>query len=163
MRTPSDKALKLLKSVEELNLIPYNDKTGCAIKSWCSGATIGYGHWINVGEWPRFKDGITHEEAEVLFLQDLAPAAAAIGGNVHITLSQNQFDALLMLVFNIGVGAFKSSSLLKLINNAPGSKYPTKEQAWKAFKKNDGVDNKGLINRRSCEWDIWEKSIYNRW
>ena len=165
MRTPSDKALNLLKYVEELNLFPYDDQTGAAITTWCSGATIGYGHWISVDEWPHFCDGITKEDAEVLFLQDLSPTVVCIESNVHVPLDQNQFDALLILVFNIGVGSFRRSSLLKLINNpyCSGSNYPTKELAWKAFKKKDGVVNKGLENRRACEWNIWDRNIYKKW
>ena len=160
MRQPSEQLLALLKTREELNLYPYDDDTGEAIHSWCKGATIGYGHLIPLGEWQKLKNGITKDEAEILFIQDIAPAAACVGNNVHICLTQNKLDALVMLGFNIGCGAFQRSSALKMINGQPGSNYPTLELAWKAF--NNG-GNKGLINRRNCEWNIWTNNIYKGW
>lgn len=163
MRQPSQKALDLLQSVEELNLIPYDDETGRVVKTWCSGATIGFGHLISSDEWRSFENGITREEADALSLRDLAPTVACIGNEVHCPLDQNELDALVLLVFNIGCGAFKRSSVLKMLNDLPGSNYPTLEAAWKAFKKKDGVDNKGLINRRACEWGIWETGTYKKW
>ena len=59
---------------------------------------------------------MTEIEAETLLLQDLAPVEAAINRLVFVPLSQNQFDALCSLIYNIGTGAFARSTLLKLLN-----------------------------------------------
>jgi GH24 family phage-related lysozyme (muramidase) len=163
MRQPSRKALDLLQSVEELNLIPYDDTTGRAVKTWRSGATIGFGHLIASDEWPSFENGITQEEADALFLRYLAPTVECVGNEVHCPLDQNELDALVLLVFNIGCGAFRRSSVLKMLNDLPGSNYPTLEAAWKAFQKQDGKVKPGLFNRRACEWGVWKNGIYERW
>lgn len=83
---------------------------------------------------------------------------------VKTDIKKNKFDALIILIFNIGITAFKNSSVLKLINN-PSAKTPYKnlELAWKAWNKSDHKINKGLINRRNAEWNVYTKGIYQRW
>jgi type VI secretion system secreted protein VgrG len=77
-------------------------------------------------------------------------------------LSQNEYDALVILAFNIGVTSFSKSSLLKLLNGQAGSNYPTLELAWKAFNKDNGKVSNGLTNRRASEWNIFSKNVYKR-
>ena len=87
-----------------------------------------------------------------------------MASNVKSALTQNQFDALVIFVFNIGISAFTSSSVLKLIND-PTAKTGHKdlESAWKAWNKSQGVVNTGLTNRRNAEWKIYSKNKYERW
>ncbi|EPO2918282.1 hypothetical protein ACT7SZ_001512 [Vibrio cholerae] len=61
--------MALLKEIEELRLIPYDDQTGKSISSYVEGATIGYGYLIPKNEWSIYKNGITKEIAEELFLR----------------------------------------------------------------------------------------------
>ena len=159
----SDQAAELIKAIEVLALQPYDDQTGKPIKAWCKGATIGYGHLIGQNEWDLYKNGISKAYADALFRKDAAIREAVVVKAVKADLSQQQFDALVILVFNIGESAFKTSSVLKLINSQPGSKYRTLDDAWKAFNKSQGQINKGLINRRACELDIWHNGAYQRW
>ncbi len=77
-------------------------------------------------------------------------------------LKQNEYDALVILAFNIGVASFSKSSLLKLLNGQAGSNYTTLELAWKAFNKDNGKVSNGLINRRASEWNIYSKNVYKR-
>ena len=65
----SPEGCRLLQSVEELRLLPYDDQTGKTITEWLEGATIGYGYLIPEDEWDIYKDGITREMAETLFLK----------------------------------------------------------------------------------------------
>ena len=79
-------------------------------------------------------------------------------------ISQQQFDASVILAFNIGIGAFKSSSALKLINDPNASTtYDSLESAWKAWNKSQGKVSRGLVNRRNAEWNIYSKGVYERW
>ena len=87
----------------------------------------------------------------------------AAANKVTRPLKVNELDALVVLIFNIGAPAFSKSSLLKMLNGQSGSNYATLEEAWKAFNKDRGQVNKGLVNRRNSEWDIWTKGIYKRW
>ncbi len=158
------KGINLLKSIEQLATKPYDDQTGKDITEWVEGATIGYGHLISKADWPKYKDGITDTQAITLLNSDLKPFVNSVKTKVTAKLTQNEFDALVILAFNIGVTAFQNSSALKLVND-PNAKtaYNSLELAWKAWKKSQGVVNKGLINRRQAEWNIYSKGIYQKW
>ena len=160
----SAKGSDLLKSIEQLRFDPYDDQTGKSISSWVKGATIGYGHLIASGEWNKYMDGITQDQADTLFMRDLEPFVNAVRSKVTAEISQNQFDALVIFVFNIGVNGFSTSSALKLVNDpAAVTDYPSLEAAWKAWNKSQGKVMQGLVNRRNAEWDIYSKNIYQRW
>lgn len=81
----------------------------------CPGGerTIGYGHVILPHE---IFEVITEEEAEALLKKDIEIAEEAINKYVVVPLTQNRFDALVSFVFNVGVKAFKQSTLLKKLN-----------------------------------------------
>lgn len=153
-----------LKDVEQLRLMPYNDQTGREITSWIDGATIGYGHLISETKWPLYQGGVNHEQAELIFEEDLVPYAQAVSRAISTPLAQHQFDAAVILAYNIGTNAFSSSSAVKLINDPDAeTPYSTLEAAWKAFNRSQGVVNRGLVNRRAAEWDMYSKGEYRRW
>lgn len=159
-----ESGIALLKWIEKLRLLPYDDQTGKKITAWCKGATTGYGYLIPIGEWSKYKDGITQEQAESLLLETLTPFEDAISSLVKIRLHQNEFDALILLIYNIGIQQFSASSLLRMLND-PNiiTKFSSIEKAWKAFNKSQGRVNQGLINRRNAEWDIYSVGLYNTW
>ena len=74
--------------------------------------TIGYGHTKNVYQGMC----ISKEQAEQLLKEDLKHFEASVSQLVTVKLSQAQFDALVSFTFNVGVGAFKKSTLLRLVN-----------------------------------------------
>ncbi|MGD8784662.1 MAG: glycoside hydrolase family protein [Thioalkalispiraceae bacterium] len=160
----SRKATDLLKAIEGLRLKPYNDQTGKTIHRWVKGATIGYGHLIARRAWKQYKHGITRSAAEALFNTDLAPFVAKVQDSISANILQQEFDALVILTFNIGRTAFGNSSVRRLINN-PGANtsYPNLEKAWKAWNKSQGRYNRGLANRRHAEWKMYTKGVYQRW
>tara|TARA_B100001063_G_scaffold246599_1_gene286510 strand:- start:2244 stop:3137 length:894 start_codon:yes stop_codon:yes gene_type:complete len=160
----SEKGKELLKSVEELRLTTYDDQTGESITSWVKGATIGYGHLIARSEWSIYENGITADQADALFESDLEPFVRAVNEKVTVPLTQNQFDAAVMLAFNIGIAGFSNSSAVTLINDSEAStSYPDLESAWKAWNRSQGAVSRGLINRRNAEWDVYSKGIYKQW
>lgn len=154
----------MLKSIEKLRTKSYDDQTGNEIKTWVEGGTIGYGHLIAKVEWEKYKNGITESQAFILFKSDLAPFEKKVKSLVKVPLSQNQFDALAMLAFNIGESAFSSSSILKLVNDhSTKTPYSSLEKAWMAWNKSRGKVMGGVVNRRRAEWNIYSKNIYQRW
>lgn len=160
----SDTAMDFMKGVEQLRTQPYDDQTGRDIDQWVRGATIGYGHLISADEWPQYAAGISAARAEDLFREDLAPFVQLINDTVTAVLQQHQFDALVILCFNIGAKALRESSVLKLVNDPNAqTNYPDLEAAWKAWNKSQGRVSQGLINRRNAEWNIYSKNIYQRW
>jgi GH24 family phage-related lysozyme (muramidase) len=159
----SSQGADLLKSVEALHLKPYDDQTGRDITAWCEGATIGYGHLIKQSEWPTYAGGFGLAEAQALFDKDQAPFAESVRKVIKVPLLQNQFDALVILAFNIG-DQLNSSSAARLINDPKAqTPYANLESAWKAFNISQGKVMQGLNNRRACEWNIYSKGIYARW
>ena len=75
--------------------------------------TIGVGH-----TGPEVHMGLVWTTAQVdaALQRDLAWAVAAVNADVHVPLTQNQFDALVSLVFNIGAHAFYGSSVRRQLN-----------------------------------------------
>ncbi len=85
--------------------------------------TIGVGHLIHKGVCNRsipsekpYLNGISITQAKKFLKNDLAIAEYAINGVIIVPLTQNQYDALVSFVFNVGVGAFNHSTLKKYIN-----------------------------------------------
>ena len=154
----SEKGIKHLSSWEGCRLFPYDDKTGRKTPYWLPSATIGVGHLIYENEWDKFKDGITEKYAENLLSKDIEYFENVINKKIEVDINQNQFDALVILCFNIGASGFVNSSVRKLIND-PGAntQYDNLESAWKAWNKSGGKIVNGLINRRENEWRLYNE------
>ncbi len=161
----STKGINFLKQVEALRTEPYDDATGEEINNWTRGATIGYGHLIPNNEWEKYKDGIDEDKAEKLLKTDLKPFERVVRRNVTKELDQSQFDALVILAFNIGKSGLRTSSVLKILNGNPGqANYNSLEAAWKAYNRNHtGKVNEGLKNRRRAELKIYNRGNYKVW
>lgn len=161
----SDKGAKLLKEIEVLALQPYDDQEGlksAPIKDWCRGATIGYGFLIPKDEWDKYKNGITEAEADWLFAQKISKFEKAVYDSVKVMQTPNEFDACVILCYNIGIYGFQSSSLCKMLNGQK-TNYKTLDDAWMAWNKSQGKVMSGLTNRRKAELDIYHKGVYKRW
>jgi len=73
---------------------------------------IGYGHTATAREGAR----VSRQDAEALLLYDLIHVSHAVSEHVHAPLNQNQFDALVAFVFNIGEQNFRGSITLRRLN-----------------------------------------------
>lgn len=155
--------IALLKTLEGLRLKPYDDKTGQPVTEYCQGATIGYGHLIAEKRWPRFKAGISKADAAALLVKDLKTVENTVRHAVIVPLVQHPFDALVLLAYNIGPSKFRTSSAVRMINDpAAVTNYPTLEEAWKAWRRSQGKENPGLVNRRAAEWQLYSQGRYER-
>jgi len=101
----SERGIDLLKSFEGRELEAYQDIAGV----W----TIGYGH-----TGPDVEPGmrISEREAEALLRKDLRPREDAVDRLASVPLNQNEFDALVSFVYNVGVDAFSGSTARKRLN-----------------------------------------------
>jgi lysozyme len=118
--------IDFLKSEEGCKLKPYLDSKGIP--------TIGYGNtYYEDGTPVTMKDKpITPERAESLFLIILKRFEDFITAIIIKSLTQNQFNALVSLVYNIGTTAFRGSTVLKLVNSNPNDpKIDSAIQMWK--------------------------------
>jgi lysozyme len=79
--------------------------------------SIGVGHLIKENEKHLITATLTDEQVEELLRSDLKWCSEAVESSVRVPLSQNQYDALYSLCYNIGSTAFKNSTVVKRINN----------------------------------------------
>ncbi len=165
----SDEGIEWLKDKEDRvldkrgNHVIYDDATKKPVnpnEPLPKGATIGYGHLVKPGEY--FSNGITERQAIALLRSDIAVAERAVQNNITSNLTQNQYDALVSLAYNIGASAFKNSTVVKYINNPDfhSSIYSDLESAWKAWNRTQGKVSNGLINRRQNEWNLYTGGIF---
>ena len=146
----SNDGLSLLKTWEQAPL------GGFAARAYrCSAGkkTIGWGHVITPID--NIKEPIDIIQAENILKNDIRAAEEAVNQYVKAKLPQKRFDALVCLIFNIGVTNFKNSTLLKLLNKYFYDKVPDQFMRWVYVNK---VFVKGLENRRKAEVALWGRS-----
>lgn len=143
----SKAGIHLITSFEDLKLDAYDDGTG----TW----TIGFGTTV-YPEGIRVKQGdyCTVAQAKSFFQHDLRRFQSTINSAVQVTLSQNQFDALVSLSYNIGQNAFKNSTLLKYLN---AGDYQAAAEQFLVWNKGGGQILKGLVRRREVERALFLK------
>lgn len=136
--------LKKLELWESKNgkpeLTAYQDETG----TW----TIGYGFTQGV------KDGdtITEKEADLRLGAELMPYEAALTKAITSPTTQNQFDSMIILAWNIGLNGFLSSSLLRAHNAGDYASAARAFGLWNKVTVNGSkVVSNGLVNRRAKE------------
>jgi lysozyme len=138
--TVSENFTALLISFEKEVLKGYLDPVGIP--------TIGIGHVIRQGEPYKVGQAITREESRKLFKKDTAWAVDAVNRLVTRPVNQNQFDALVSLVFNIGEDAFARSTVLRETNRG---NFAAAAKAFALWNKSRGRVLKGLVRRRKAE------------
>lgn len=138
----SQKGLDLIKKFEGFSDREYICPAG--------KPTIGYGHVILPNE--DFPVPMTRLEGELLLKKDLESRELTLNKFLKVKISQNQFDALISLIYNIGIENFKQSTLLKFINDRLFDKVPDQFRRWKYINK---VVSKGLLARREEEIKLW--------
>lgn len=152
-RAVNAETLEHVKRWEGLKLVAYPDPGSRDGTPW----TIGYGHTSD--GFMKVHKGlkITMKQAEEALVHDLGETAAEIERLVKVPLTDNQFGALVSFAFNVGVGAFAKSTLLKKLNAGQYGAVPTELARWN---KNDGKVMSGLTNRRAAEAGLWAKGAH---
>jgi lysozyme len=143
--TVSNNGLEFLKQKEALRLTAYNLGDG-----W----TIGYGNkfYENGGPVKQF-DTITRARAESLFNNIVKNFASEVNKLVFSKVRQSQFDALVSYAYNRGIGKFRSSNLLKMVNQNPQNE-AIRQQFVIEWGTNQTFKN-ALIERRKKEADLY--------
>lgn len=138
----SKDGMKLTERFESCRLQAYYDLKGVL--------TIGWGHTGSV--YPG--QTITQETADELLRADISSAQNAVNKFITVSLTQNEFDAIVDLVFNIGITVFISSHLTFYLNHGQ------MESAAQEFEKWDhasGIVVAGLLRRRIAERNLFEE------
>ena len=137
----SEEGLSLIKKFEGLELEAYK----CAAGVW----TLGYGHTSGVQEGDVWSEEQANEQLKI----DMHIYADYINDQVTCPLSQNQFDALVSWVFNLGPTNLRNSTLLKVLNSGDYEGVPAQIKRWN---KAGGKVLEGLIRRREAEALLFE-------
>lgn len=131
----SNNGINFLKMLEGCNLTAYKDSGGVL--------TIGFGHTKNV----QLNTTVTYEQAIQLLMSDLIPVITIINAD-NLNITQEQFDALVILIFNIGCGAYQSSTLRQklILGNIIGA-----AAEFTKWYFDNGTPVRGLLIRRLKE------------
>jgi lysozyme len=142
-------ALNTIQQFEGLKLKAYKDSVGI----W----TIGFGNIFNLDTGNPIKEGdeITQETADRWLKIEVDQLQDKMRKVITVPLNDNQWTALTSLAYNIGFGAFKRSTLLRLLN-AGATKQEVANQILR-WNKAGGKEIQGLTNRRKAEYNLYLK------
>lgn len=140
----SKKGLIALASYEALILNLYLDSGG--VKTIGIGSTSSDIKDLNSWGWDR---SITIEQAVDIYQKSLVKYTAALDAALKVEVSQQLYDALVSITYNIGIGAMQKSTFMKRVNSRDTVKRITEAMSW--FCKDNGREVKGLVNRRNKE------------
>lgn len=151
--TVSQDCIELVKKFEGLHKVKDDGMVHayrCPAGKW----TCGYGATRGV------RSGVTwtKEYSEMRLIEDLEEHGKIVKKSVNVPLTQSQYDALTSFVFNLGGGAFRSSTLLKKLNKGMYDDCPEQIMRWNKAKV-DGklIPLRGLTRRRSAEAAIFSR------
>ena len=141
--TPSPAALTLIKHFEGFRAEPYFCPAG--------KKSVGFGHVIGPDD--HLPKTLSLDQADHLLRHDLESLSRMIGVAIECPLTQNQFDALCCLVYNIGTSAFLKSTLARKLNVGDDIESCASEfLRWdKATVNGQKVTLEGLTRRRAAE------------
>lgn len=132
---------------------------GCKLKAYKCPAglwTIGYGNtFYEDGTKVKQGDVITQQRAEQLFDLIVDDFAKKVDVLVKSNVSENNFSALVSFTFNVGIGNFQRSTLLRKVNaNPKDATIPAEMRKWV---RANGEVLKGLVRRREAEAKLYEQ------
>jgi lysozyme len=143
----TEEGFTLIRESEGFRARAYRDAVGI----W----TIGYGHTSAAGA-PDVKAGdeVSREDAETILTRDVEMFAGGVARLVTQALSDAQFSALVSFAYNVGLGNFKGSGVLRAVNEGDFASVPRRLAAWN---KAQGRVLPGLVKRRAAEAELFAK------
>jgi len=143
-----------IKQSEGVRNTIYKDRAGLD--------TIGVGHLITKEEKisGRFAGGrISDEEVDTLLLEDLDRTQRGVRNCVKQPVTQDQYDAMISMAFNIGTGGFCNSTLVKKINAGEYKEVPNQMMRWNKVRVGGILtESAGLTTRRRAEANLFAKA-----
>jgi GH24 family phage-related lysozyme (muramidase) len=149
----NDSGVEIVKHFEGMRTTAYQDSVGI----W----TIGYGHTSMAGP-PSVSPGmtITAAEAESILRQDLGVFEKGVADAASKSTSDDQFSAMVSFSFNVGLGAYRDSTLLKKHN--AGDHAGAADEFLRWVYAGDQV-LPGLQRRRNAERALYLSQDYHQY
>ena len=156
-RTTSDEGLRLIKSFEGYHQALNDGSDRCTTYRCQAGKlSIGYGCTEGITEGMVW----TREEAEAALRRELVQFEAGVNRLVTVDITQNEFDAMVSLAYNIGLGGFEGSTVLRRLNAGDRAGAAEAFKMWDKYTdpstKQILVSN-GLVSRREREAALFLK------
>lgn len=143
MRT-GETGLNLIKGYEGLRMSAHYAPS----EQW----TVGYGHTSTA----RHGMAVTEGDAERLLREDVKPIESLLADTVRAPLNQNEHDALVSLIFNIGEESWRKSTVLRKLNSGDKLAAAQAFEMWtKARVSGELVTLDGLMRRRAAEKSLF--------
>ena len=144
----SNNGIALIKRFEGCRLTAYPDP-GTGGDTW----TIGYG-WTGKGDGKPIRPGMKIDEATAdrLLRTGVVSFDQAVSKMLKVTVTQNQYDALVSLAYNIGTRALSTSTLMKKLNAGDVKGAADEFLRWN---RSGGKVMPGLTNRRKAEREVF--------
>ena len=141
-----NKGIPLIKRFEGLKLRAYVCPAGLN--------TIGYGStYYEDGSKVKLGDVITIDRADKLLFNTVSEFEKQVDTVVTSAINANQLGALTSFAFNVGMGNFRRSTLLRLVNANPNN--PAIRTEFMKWTRANNQVLKGLVTRRQAEADLY--------
>lgn len=162
----------LISDLGEAFIEKWEGKRSFAYKDSGGALSIGIGHLITNSERKSgkiyttkepisYRNGLSEDEIHDIFDEDIASKECAVNKALYDSSiggwTQTQADALISLVFNIGINAFRKSTLRKRLISGDIKDIPKQINKWVY---DNGVIIKGLVNRRMAEAKLFSEGVY---
>lgn len=145
-----NKGIPLIKRFEGLKLKAYLCPS--------NKPTIGWGStFYEDGSKVKLGDVITIDRADKLLIHTVAEFEKQVDAAVTSTINANQLGALTSFAFNVGMGNFRRSTFLRLVNANPNN--PAIRQEFMKWTRANNKVLKGLVTRRQAEADLYFTAI----
>ena len=144
----SPQGIEQIKVFEGFRSMPYLDTA--------NKLTVGYGHLMVPGDGVVEGSPITMGQATSLLAKDLETAENCIN-SANLQLKQNEFDACVSFTYNLGVGSFQRSTLLKLLKMGQMEGAANEFPKWSMVA---GEHSQSLLKRRVAEQDCFLHGTY---
>lgn len=151
----SERGVDFIKGWEKLALNPYDDSEGYCTVGW--GRLIAKKHCADLANelgFKPFKVGITNAKADAMLKEDIEDVEEKVKRRVQVPMFQQEYDALVSLIFNLG-GFKKCPKLLSKLNTGDYSGCCDEF----ADITNGGIS--GLVKRRKAEMNIFRNAVYD--
>ena len=144
MQLKYELAIEIIKHFEGFKITPYYCSSGVL--------TIGYGRTRNV----KPRDITTRAAEEKWLINEVLKINSFINQVVEPYMSPSQMAALISFIYNVGLGNFNRSTLLKRLNN---SDKLASEELLRWTKGSSGLSLPGLVRRRKTEKRLFDTGV----